>query len=79
MSMSFYEDMVQGLNEAIEYKKGNVKLRTSDVTIAPLPEIKSEDIKIKNKSVYEVINKYIRAKDNVENNNEFFDEKVMNL
>ena len=43
--MSFYEDMVQGLNEAIEYKKGNVKLRTSDVTIAPLPEIKSEDIK----------------------------------
>ena len=43
--MSFYEDIVQGLNEAIEYKKGNVKLRTSDVTIAPLPEIKSEDVK----------------------------------
>jgi len=42
-------------------------------------QIKSEDIKIKNKSVYEVINKYIRAKDNVENNNEFFDERVMNL
>ena len=43
--MSFYEDMVQGLNESIEYKKGNEKLITSDVTIAPLPEIKSEDIK----------------------------------
>lgn len=43
--MSFYEDIVQGLNEAIEYKTGNVKLRTSDVTIAPLPEIKSEDVK----------------------------------
>lgn len=43
--MSFYEDIVQGLNEAIEYKKGNVKLKTSDVTIAPLPEIKSEDVK----------------------------------
>lgn len=43
--MSFYEDIVQGLNEAIEYKKGNVKLRTSDVTVAPLPEMESAEIK----------------------------------
>lgn len=26
--MSEYESLVQGLNEAIEYKKGNLKLRT---------------------------------------------------
>lgn len=49
--MSFYEDIVQGLNEAIEYKKGNVKLKTSDVTIAPLPEIKSSQIKDIRKSL----------------------------
>lgn len=49
--MSFYEDIVQGLNEAIEYKKGNVKLKTSNVTIAPLPEIKSSQIKDIRKSL----------------------------
>lgn len=42
-------------------------------------KINSEEIILKNKSVYEVINKYIRAKDNETNNNEFFDKRVMNL
>lgn len=51
MSMSFYEDIVQGLNEAIEYKKGNIKLRTADITVAPLPEIESSQVKDIRKSL----------------------------
>lgn len=43
--MSFYEDIVQGLNEAIEYKKGNLNLRTEEVSITPLPNIESTDVK----------------------------------
>ncbi len=43
--MSFYDDIVQGLNEAIEYKKGNLKLRTAEVSVAPLPDIESTDVK----------------------------------
>ena len=41
-------------------------------------EIESEKILIKNKSVYEIINKYIRAKKNEENNSKV-DKRVMNL
>lgn len=43
--MSFYEDIVAGLNEAIEYKKGNVKLRTVKMSVASLPEMDSSKIK----------------------------------
>lgn len=45
MIMSFYDDIVQGLNEAIEYKKGNLKLRTAEISVAPLPDIESTDVK----------------------------------
>lgn len=43
--MSVYESLVQGLNEAIEYKKGNLKLRTVTISTAPLPEMDSSQIK----------------------------------
>lgn len=49
--MSFYEDVVAGLNEAIEYKKGNVQLRTKDIKIISLPTMKSSEIKAIRKSL----------------------------
>lgn len=49
--MSFYEDVIAGLNEAIEYKKGNVKLRTADVTVISLPKIKSNEVRAIRKSL----------------------------
>lgn len=43
--MNVYESIVQGLNEAIEYEKGTISARTNTVSVAPLPEIKSNQIK----------------------------------
>lgn len=40
-------------------------------------EIKSEDIKIRSRSFYEIVNKYIRAKE--KNGNDNVEEKVSNL
>lgn len=49
--MSVYESLVQGLNEAIEYKKGNLKLRAVTISTAPLPEMDSSQIKNIRKSL----------------------------
>ena len=49
--MSFYEDIMQGLNEAIEYKKGNIKVRTELVSIAPVPDMESSRVKEIRKSL----------------------------
>lgn len=43
--MSVFESIVQGLNEAIEYEKGNVAAKTTKLSVAPLPDIDSGDIK----------------------------------
>lgn len=43
--MSVYESIMQGLSEAVEYEKGNLKARTMKMSIAPLPEINSSRIK----------------------------------
>lgn len=43
--MSVYESIVQGLNEAIDHEKGNVKAKTVTLSVAPLPDIESGDIK----------------------------------
>ncbi|MCM1316402.1 MAG: helix-turn-helix domain-containing protein [Prevotella sp.] len=43
--MSVYESIIQGLNEAIEYEKGTVKAKTAKLTVAPLPDIASGDVK----------------------------------
>lgn len=40
-------------------------------------EIKSEEIKIRNKSFYEIVNKYIRANEKIGSNK--VEEKVSNL
>lgn len=43
--MSAYESIMQGLNEAIDYEKGNIKARTETISVAPLPNIESGDVK----------------------------------
>lgn len=43
--MSVYESIMQGLNEAIEYEKGNIKAKTVKLSVAPLPDIESADVK----------------------------------
>jgi len=44
--MSVYDDIVKGLEEAIEYEKGNLKgVRTSLVDIAALPKLNGSQIK----------------------------------
>ncbi|MDE6425473.1 MAG: helix-turn-helix domain-containing protein [Ruminococcus sp.] len=43
--MSVYESIMQGLNEAIDYEKGNIKARTETFSVAPLPDMESDDIK----------------------------------
>ncbi len=43
--MSVYDSIIQGLNEAVEYEKGNIKVRTAQCTVTPVPEITSAEIK----------------------------------
>ena len=43
--MSVYESIMRGLNEAIEYEKGNIKAKTTKLSVAPLPDVKSTDVK----------------------------------
>lgn len=45
MIMSVYESIMQGLNEAVEYEKGNIKAKTAKFSVAPLPDIESTDVK----------------------------------
>lgn len=43
--MNIYESIMQGLNEAIAYEKGEKAARSNTVTIAPLPEVSASEIK----------------------------------
>lgn len=44
--MNVYESIVQGLNEALKYEKGNLKAKvTVCSTATPIPEFESEEIK----------------------------------
>lgn len=43
--MSVYESIVKGLNEAIEYEKGNEKARITSCTVAPVPTFSADEIK----------------------------------
>ncbi|MDE6003834.1 MAG: helix-turn-helix domain-containing protein [Oscillospiraceae bacterium] len=49
--MNVYDSIIQGLNEAIEYEKGNLQARTVKISIAPLPDINSNQIKDIRKSL----------------------------
>ena len=43
--VSLFEEIKAGLEEAIEYKKGNIKLRTTTMKIEKLPKYKGKQIK----------------------------------
>ena len=43
--MSVYESIMQGLNEAVEFEKGNLKANTSKLTVAPIPDIQAAEIR----------------------------------
>lgn len=43
--MGVYESIIKGLNEAIDFEKGNSEVKTVTLSVAPLPDIKSDDIK----------------------------------
>jgi putative transcriptional regulator len=41
----YYESLKRGLEEALEYKKGNLKCRSFKVKFEPVPEYAPEDVK----------------------------------
>jgi putative transcriptional regulator len=43
--MSMYDDIVNGLNDAIDHEKGNLKLRTKKVRYTPPKYYKAEEIR----------------------------------
>ncbi len=43
--MSVYESIMQGLNEAVEFEKGNLQARTIKCTVNPVPDFDSNEIK----------------------------------
>ena len=43
--MSVFEEIKAGLNEAIEYEKGNLKANTKTLSITPLEEFSAAEIK----------------------------------
>lgn len=43
--MSVFESIVQGLNEAIEFENGNITAKTTKLSVAPLPDMDSSDVK----------------------------------
>ncbi len=43
--MSVFDEIKSGLNEAIEYEKGNVKAKVTKISIAPIEEFSASDIK----------------------------------
>ncbi len=43
--MGLFDDIKTGLSEAIEYEKGNLKAKTTTLTIEPVGEFSSSEIK----------------------------------
>lgn len=43
--MNVFESIMTGLNEAVEYEKGNLTAKKTTLTVEPLPEITAEEIK----------------------------------
>ena len=43
--MSLFEEIKAGLNEAIEYEKGNLKANSRKLTITPIEEFTASEIK----------------------------------
>jgi putative transcriptional regulator len=45
MSVNVYENIMQGLTEAVEYQHGKVKARRTNLTIKPVATFDTDDIK----------------------------------
>ena len=43
--MSLFGDIKTGLNQAIEYEKGNLKAKTTTLTVEPIESFKPEEIR----------------------------------
>ncbi len=43
--MSVYKSIMQGLNEAVEYEKGNLNAKASKCTVNPVPDFAPSEIK----------------------------------
>ena len=43
--MTLYKDMIVGLQEAVEYEKGNLKLRTVKVSLKPVKRFEAAEVK----------------------------------
>ncbi len=43
--MPLFDDIKTGLSEAIEYEKGNLKARTTTLTVSPVSRFEAEEIK----------------------------------
>jgi len=43
--MKLYESIMTGLNEAVEYEKGNMKARKIKCTVNPVPKFSAQEIK----------------------------------
>ena len=43
--MDVFKSIMTGLNEAVEYEKGNLKARTHKITVAPLESFNADEIK----------------------------------
>ena len=48
--MNLFDDIKTGLNQAIEYEKGNLKVKTTTLTIEPVERFNPEEIKLIRKS-----------------------------
>lgn len=44
--MNLFDDIKTGLGQAIEYEKGNLKTRTTTLTIEPIESFKPEEIRL---------------------------------
>lgn len=42
---NIYESIIQGLNEAVEYEKGNIKAKTIRCTVNPIPNFSPQEIR----------------------------------
>lgn len=43
--MSIFDDIKTGLNQAIEYEKGNLKAKSTTLTVEPIERFKPEEIR----------------------------------
>lgn len=44
--MNLFDDIKTGLGQAIEYEKGNLKARTTTLTVEPIERFKPEEIRL---------------------------------